>query len=96
VLREVRDDRALKMLPVVILTSARGEPDLVTRHDLGVNTCAVKPFVFPNFIEAVKGLGVFWAVTNQRPPDLSVFQESRLVADTLHSEPAGTGGGRCT
>jgi len=69
VLREIRCDPALKRLPVVILTSSREEQDLITSYDLGVNAYVVKPVDFPSFIEAVKELGFFWAVINERPPN---------------------------
>jgi CheY-like chemotaxis protein len=69
VLREIRADPALKRLPVVILTSSREEQDLITSYDLGVNAYVVKPVDFPSFIDAVKELGVFWAIINERPPN---------------------------
>jgi len=69
VLREIRSDPALKKVPVVILTSSREEQDLITSYDLGVNAYVVKPVNFPSFIDAVKQLGVFWAVINERPPN---------------------------
>lgn len=69
VLREIRSDPALKKVPVVILTSSREEQDLITSYDLGVNAYVVKPVDFPSFIDAVKQLGVFWAVINERPPN---------------------------
>jgi CheY-like chemotaxis protein len=69
VLREIRADPALKRLPVVILTSSREQQDLVTGYDLGVNAYVVKPVGFANFIDAVKELGMFWAVINERPPN---------------------------
>ena len=68
VLREIRTDPALRRLPVVILTSSREEQDLITSYDLGVNAYVVKPVGFPSFIDAVKELGMFWAVINERPP----------------------------
>ena len=69
VLREVRGDPALQRLPVVMLTSSREEQDLVTSYDLGVNAYVVKPVDFANFIEAVRQLGVFWAIVNEVPPE---------------------------
>ena len=68
VLREIRADPALRRLAVVILTSSREEQDLITSYDLGVNAYVVKPVDFPAFIDAVKELGMFWAVINERPP----------------------------
>jgi CheY-like chemotaxis protein len=69
VLREIRADPAFKRLPVVILTSSREERDLITGYDLGVNAYVVKPVDFSSFIDAVKELGVFWALINERPPN---------------------------
>jgi len=69
VLREIRADPKLKRLPVVILTSSREEQDLITSYDLGVNAYVVKPVDFASFIDAVKELGVFWALINERPPN---------------------------
>jgi CheY-like chemotaxis protein len=69
VLRAIRDDPALKMLPVVMLTSSREEPDLKKCYELGANAYVVKPVDFKEFIEAVKQVGVFWAVINEMPPE---------------------------
>ena len=69
VLREIRGDPVLKRQPVVILTSSREEQDLITSYDLGVNAYVVKPVEFSGFIDAVKELGMFWAVINERPPN---------------------------
>ncbi len=68
VLRAIRSDSLLKMLPVVMLTSSREERDLIKSYELGVNAYVVKPVDFKEFIEAVKQLGVFWAVINEVPP----------------------------
>jgi CheY-like chemotaxis protein len=68
VLREIREDPKLRRLPVVILTSSREEQDLVAGYDLGANAYVVKPVDFEDFIRAVKELGVFWALINERPP----------------------------
>jgi CheY-like chemotaxis protein len=67
VLREIRGDPALRLLPVVILTSSREEQDLLTSYELGVNAYVVKPVDFASFIDAVQMLGMFWALVNERP-----------------------------
>jgi DNA-binding NarL/FixJ family response regulator len=51
-----------------MLTSSREEQDLITSYELGVNAYVVKPVDFKDFIEAVKQVGVFWAVINEVPP----------------------------
>lgn len=68
VLRTMKGDQALRAVPVVILTSSREEKDLVESYKLGVNAYVVKPVDFQQFIDAVKELGVFWAVINEPPP----------------------------
>jgi len=69
VLHIIRTDPALKMIPIVMLTSSREEPDLKTCYDLGVNAYVVKPVDFKDFFDAVKQLGVFWALINELPPE---------------------------
>jgi CheY-like chemotaxis protein len=68
VLRTIKKDDHLKMIPVVILTSSREEKDLIESYKLGVNAYVVKPVDFQQFIEAVKELGAFWALINEPPP----------------------------
>ncbi|MDD2763239.1 MAG: response regulator [Opitutaceae bacterium] len=68
VLRAVKQDEKLKTIPVVMLTSSREEQDLVRSYQLGVNAYVVKPVDFQAFIEAVKQVGVFWAIHNEPPP----------------------------
>lgn len=68
VLEQVRAEENLKMIPVVVLTSSHEERDLVASYKLGVNAYVVKPVDFHQFVNAVKELGVFWAVINQPPP----------------------------
>ena len=69
VLRAIRSDPALKTLPVVMLTSSREEQDLIKSYELGINAYVVKPVDFKDFIEAVKHIGLFWAVVNELPPE---------------------------
>ena len=68
VLRQVKSDEKLRVIPVVVLTSSREERDMVQSYQLGVNAYVVKPVDFHEFVNAIKELGVFWAVINQPPP----------------------------
>jgi CheY-like chemotaxis protein len=68
VLRQVKSDDNLKMIPVVVLTSSHEEKDLVSSYKLGVNAYVVKPVDFHEFVNAIKELGVFWAIINAAPP----------------------------
>ncbi|MCF8295447.1 MAG: response regulator [Bacteroidales bacterium] len=68
VLEAIRSNEKLKTLPVVMLTSSREEPDLLKCYKLGVNAYVVKPVDFKDFVEAVKHIGIFWAMLNEQPP----------------------------
>jgi CheY-like chemotaxis protein len=68
VLQQIKSDEQLRMIPVVVLTSSHEEKDMMRSYKLGVNAYVVKPVDFHEFVNAVKELGVFWAVINQPPP----------------------------
>ena len=68
VLQQMKSDEKFKMIPVVVLTSSHEERDMVTSYKLGVNAYVVKPVDFHEFVNAVKELGVFWALINEPPP----------------------------
>ncbi len=68
VLRHIRSDEKLRCIPVAVLTSSRETRDLDECYKLGVNAYVVKPVSFEEFIEAVKVMGMFWALINEPPP----------------------------
>jgi DNA-binding response OmpR family regulator len=68
VLKQVKSDERLSMIPVVVLTSSHEEKDKMRSYKLGVNAYVVKPVDFHEFVNAVRELGVFWAVINEPPP----------------------------
>lgn len=67
VLRELQGDQELRLIPVVVLTSSREARDLEECYRLGVNAYVVKPVHFHEFVDAVKQIGVFWALINEPP-----------------------------
>lgn len=68
VLERIKNDDNIGCIPVVMLTSSREEQDLLRCYQLGVNAYVVKPVDFVEFVDAIKELGLFWAVINQPPP----------------------------
>ena len=68
VLQQIKSDEKLKLIPVVVLTSSREERDMVASYKLGVNAYVVKPVDFHEFVNAIKELGIFWAIINEPPP----------------------------
>ena len=69
VLRQIKADKNLRMIPVVVLSSSAEERDVIESYQLGVNAYVVKPVDIQQFIEAIRKLGLFWAVLNEPPPD---------------------------
>lgn len=68
VLKNIKADEYLKIIPVVVLSSSRETPDLVECYKHGVNAYVVKPVDFAEFMKTVKQLGIFWAAINEPPP----------------------------
>lgn len=65
VLREIRNSDEFKFLPVVMLTFSSMDRDIMESYELGVNAYVVKPVEFTDFINAIKHVGVFWALLNK-------------------------------
>ncbi|HAM50316.1 MAG TPA: two-component system response regulator [Nitrospiraceae bacterium] len=76
VLRQIRNDLKLRCIPVVILTSSKEDRDIVEGYNLGANGYVVKPVDFHQFVDAIKLLGVYWAIVNEPPPG-SVCRQAR-------------------
>jgi CheY-like chemotaxis protein len=68
VLRQLKADEHMRLIPVVVLTSSRESLDLEDCYRLGVNAYVVKPVRFLEFVEAVKQIVVFWTLINEAPP----------------------------
>jgi CheY-like chemotaxis protein len=68
VCRAIKGDLALKMIPVVMLTSSREERDMLRSYECGVNGYVVKPVNFDDFMQTVQQIGAYWAVINEPPP----------------------------
>jgi CheY-like chemotaxis protein len=68
VLRAIKQDEDLQRIPVVILTSSKEEFDVAQCYASGANAYVVKPVDFPEYVKAVRELGVFWGIINEPPP----------------------------
>lgn len=68
VLRQLKADEALKVVPVVILTSSQDERDVRESYQLGANAYVVKPVEFRNFAAVLRHLEIFWLQINHSPP----------------------------
>jgi len=68
VLRQIKSDVNLRVIPVVMLTSSKEERDVIESYKLGVNAYIVKPVEFDHFVKAVADLGFFWMLLNEPLP----------------------------
>jgi two-component system response regulator len=66
VLKRLREDARTRLLPVVILTSSKEQQDLANGYGLGANSYVRKPVDFQQFANAVRQLGLYWLVLNER------------------------------
>ena len=68
-LRIVREDKRLKLLPIVVLTSSKEEQDVIESYSLGANSYIQKPVDFDQFVKAIQTLGLYWLVLNVNPTE---------------------------
>lgn len=60
VLREIKTDKRLKSLPVIVLTSSEEEMEISRCYDQGANCYIVKPVDFASFMNVVNLIETFW------------------------------------
>ena len=77
VLRQIRSDPRTKFIPVVILTTSTEERDMIESYKLGANSYVKKPVDFVAFSEAVKNLGLYWLLLNEKAPN-GQYQERKV------------------
>ena len=67
VLKRIKSDEQIRIIPVVLLTSSKEERDIIESYKLGANAYIVKPVEFDKFVKTVSELGFFWLMLNQPP-----------------------------
>jgi two-component system response regulator len=67
VLRAIRSNPRSRLVPVVVLTSSREEPDIAAAYQAGANSYIVKPVEFEPFVKAVTEAGLYWLLLNEPP-----------------------------
>jgi len=69
VLAETKQDKNLKLIPVVILTVSRAEEDIFKTYELHANCFITKPVDMDQFIKVVKSIEHFWFSIVKLPPN---------------------------
>lgn len=67
VLAEIKGDKDLRRIPVVILTTSRAEADIARAYDLHANAYVTKPLDIEQFITVVQSIEDFWLTTVKLP-----------------------------
>ena len=68
VLQDIKNDEALKRIPVVVLTTSKAEEDVLRTYNLHANCYVTKPVDLEKFIVVVKSIDVFWLTVVTLPP----------------------------
>jgi two-component system, chemotaxis family, response regulator Rcp1 len=75
VLGEIKADKSLKRIPVVILTTSRDEEDILKSYDLHANCYITKPIDLDQFLKVVKSIKDFWLTIVKLPPRSDDFEK---------------------
>lgn len=59
-LKEIKSDKVLSTIPVVVFTTSKAEEDIYRSYQLGVNSFITKPVTFANLIQVMQTLGKYW------------------------------------
>ncbi len=59
-LQVIKNDKDLKLIPVIVLTTSREEQDRVETFSLGVAGYMIKPVDYEQFVETIKTIHLYW------------------------------------
>lgn len=80
VLKKIRSNEQTRIIPVVVLTTSKEEQDVIESYHLGANSYVRKPIDFIEFTNAVKNLGMYWLLINERFPKTPKGKTGQKVA----------------
>jgi two-component system, chemotaxis family, response regulator Rcp1 len=69
VLREIKENPVLRVIPVVVLTTSASEEDILRTYQLHANCYISKPVGLEGFLKVVRSIDGFWLSVVQLPPD---------------------------
>ena len=68
ILKDIKEDPLLKIIPIVVLTISQAEEDIILAYKYHVNCYIRKPLDLNRFIEVVKAIESFWLTIVTLPP----------------------------
>ena len=69
VLAEMKSDKDLKRIPVVVLTTSKADEDILSSYDLHANCFITKPIELNQFVKVVQAIEDFWLTIVKLPPN---------------------------
>ncbi len=69
VLAEIKEDRILRRIPVVVLTTSGSEEDVLRAYNLCANCYITKPVDFDQFVKIVHSIESFWFTVVKLPQE---------------------------
>jgi len=67
-LKVIKEDKTLRDIPIVVLSTSRLDQDIVRSYQLGVNSFISKPVTFSGLVAAMNVLGRYWLEIVELPP----------------------------
>lgn len=68
VLKEIKSDPILRIIPVIILTISQAEEDILQCYNNHTNCYVTKPFEIEHLIQLIKSITYFWFHVVSLPP----------------------------
>lgn len=70
-LEEIKADPSLRRIPIVVLTTSKGEEDIYRSYDLGASSYITKPVTFAALVKVIQAIGRYWFELVELPPSES-------------------------
>ena len=67
VLKQIKNDPDLKLIPVIMLTTSSREEEIVKGYENGANSYVTKPVDFREFADRIKNIRLYWVLVNTLP-----------------------------
>ena len=59
-LEEIKNDAALRHIPIIVLTTSKDEDDILSSYGLGASSYIVKPISLDRLMRVVNSIGEYW------------------------------------